>query len=299
MPTQTSRARRELLLTVFPPDLLPPAPAVVLQVYAAAGSPDCDPAHLAALLATDPALCVGVLRIANSCVYALPRPVASVSRAVHVLGRRTVRALTLALSAPGPRGPGARAYWLASVGGAIIARELAVLKRAPAPDEDMAAALLRDLGSELLRGAFPVRWAKHPQRHGHRLLFDPCGAENESFGANHADVGAALLARWGLPPEVVEPVRYHHRPDQAPAGPLKERAELLWLSDRLIRLDEVAAYPELLSQLLETAERRYALTPSAMTAFLDAVVPKIEAFAAAINVGDVHCPNLAATLKLI
>ncbi|HEY1191269.1 MAG TPA: HDOD domain-containing protein [Gemmata sp.] len=298
MPTQTSRTRRELLLTVFPLDHLPPAPAVVLQVYAAAESPDCDPAQLAELLGTDPALCAGVLRAANSCVYALPRPVASASRAVQVLGHRTVRSLALALSAPGPRGAAARGYWLASVGGAIVARELSAHAGGPDPDEDMAAALLRDIGSEMLRGAFPVRWAKHPERHGERLLFDPCGAEEESFGTNHADVGAGLLARWGLPPEMVEPIRYHHHPGRLPDGPLKDRASLLWLADRLIRLDDITRHRELLGRVLAEVKERYGFDVPALVAFLDKVTPKVDAFASVINVGDIHCPNLAATLTL-
>ncbi|HEY1191268.1 MAG TPA: HDOD domain-containing protein [Gemmata sp.] len=299
MTTHATKPRRELLMAVFAPDNLPPAPSVALRVFAAAESPDCDPAHLAELLSTDPALCAALLRAANSSVYALARPVASVTRAVQVLGRRAVRALALALSTPGPRGAAesARGYWLTSVGGAIIARELALLGGRPAPDEDMAAALLRDVGAELLRRAFPARWAKHPERHGERLLFDPCGAEEDSFGVEHADVGAELLTRWGLPPEMAEPIRYHHRPGRLPDGPLKDRAVLLWLADRLIHLDAVTEHKDMLGRVLAEVNERYGFDVPGLVSFLTAVAPKVDAFASAINVGEIHCPNLGAAVR--
>ena len=39
-------------------------------------------------------------------------------------------------------------------------------------------------------------------------------AEREILGIDHAEAGAVLLESWGLPADVVEIVRYHHRPDE-------------------------------------------------------------------------------------
>jgi HD-like signal output (HDOD) protein len=38
--------------------------------------------------------------------------------------------------------------------------------------------------------------------------------EQEAFGATHADVGAYLLALWGLPDPIVEAVALHHQPSR-------------------------------------------------------------------------------------
>jgi len=38
--------------------------------------------------------------------------------------------------------------------------------------------------------------------------------EREFFGATHADVGAYLLALWGLPNPIIEAVAMHHQPTQ-------------------------------------------------------------------------------------
>jgi HD-like signal output (HDOD) protein len=41
--------------------------------------------------------------------------------------------------------------------------------------------------------------------------------EQEFFGASHADVGAYLLALWGLPNPIIEAVALHHQPARCAA----------------------------------------------------------------------------------
>ncbi len=282
--------RAEVLATVLDPEHLPAAPAVAIQVVNAARRPDCEPAEIVALLALDSALCAKLLRAVNSCVYGLKNPVASVARAVHVLGLNTVRSLALGLSIPAVQvGQAAdrhtRAYWMSSVGGAIIARELSVLTRRSNPDDDLVAGLLRDVGELLLRQAYPEAWERHATHHGDRLIEDPCGAEVESFGVDHADVSAELLAGWKLPDDLVEPIRYHHRPAlAAPGGKVRQnRAELLHFADLLVQLDVVAQNPDLLDRVLATARDKFHLSRKALVAFLQGVAPKVEAFATVLN----------------
>jgi HD-like signal output (HDOD) protein len=39
--------------------------------------------------------------------------------------------------------------------------------------------------------------------------------ERELFGFDHAEVGARLLTRWSLPPNIVAAVEHHHHPKNA------------------------------------------------------------------------------------
>ena len=41
------------------------------------------------------------------------------------------------------------------------------------------------------------------------------GLEQEAFGMDHAEIGAALAEQWKLPPLLVAPIRYHESPDAA------------------------------------------------------------------------------------
>ncbi|WP_227254959.1 protein kinase domain-containing protein [Frigoriglobus tundricola] len=293
----------ELLATLLDPSRLPTPPAVALQVVNAASRPDCDPNEIIGFLGLDAALCGKLLKAVNSCLYGLKQPVASVGRAVQVLGLKTVRSLALGLSLPAVKvGRGVeksmRDYWVSSVGGAILARELAVLARRPNPDDDLVAGLLRDLGEVLLRQAFADTWEAHLGRHADRLVDDPCGAEVESFGIDHADVSAELLRGWKLPDDIVEPIRYHHQPALLSAGGKVqvERAELLQFASQLVQLDVVAQRPDLLAQLLATAHDRFGMTRAALVEFLQRVAPKVESFAAVLNQDIGQCPDFAAIL---
>jgi HD-like signal output (HDOD) protein len=41
-------------------------------------------------------------------------------------------------------------------------------------------------------------------------------AEREILGIDHSEVGALLMKEWHFPDNLVEPVLYHHDPDNAP-----------------------------------------------------------------------------------
>jgi len=295
-------SRADLLAVILDPARLPTPPAIALQVVNTASRPDCDPSEIVAFLSLDAALCGKLLKAVNSCLYGLKQPVASVGRAVQVIGLKMVRSLALGLSLPALKvGRGAeqgmREYWLSSVGGAIIARELAVLTRRPNPDDDLVAGLLRDLGEVLLRQAFPTEWSAHRAHHTGRLVDDPCGAEIESFGIDHADVTAELLRGWKLPNDLVAPIRHHHRPALLAANrTYADRAELLQFASYLVHVNEVAQRPELLSQVLTVARDRFGLTQTALVEFLQRVTPKIESFAAVLNQDIGQCPDFAAAL---
>jgi HD-like signal output (HDOD) protein len=295
--------RAELLDVVLDPSRLPSPPAVALQIVNSASNPNCDPNEIVRFLALDAALCGKLLKAVNSCLYGLKQTVSSAQRAVQVLGLGTVRSLALGLSLPAVKtgrvgDAGTRDYWVKSVGGAIIARELAVHLRRPNADDDLVAGLLRDLGEVLLRQAFPNVWEDHVLRHGPRLADDPCGAEIESFGIDHADVTAELLRGWRLPEDLVEPIRFHHQPALAArAGKARqERAELLFLASQLANLDAVASVPDALERTMELARDRFGLKRSELVAFLQRVVPKIQAFAGVLNQDIGQCPDFGSIL---
>lgn|GEM_PF-1564641 len=295
--------RAELLEVLLDPSQLPTPPAVALQIVNSASNPNCDPDEIVRFLALDAALTAKLLKAVNSCLYGLKQTVSSTARAVAVLGLGTVRSLALGLSLPAVRtgrvgDAGVRDHWVKSVGGATIARELAVLARRPNADDDLVAGLLRDLGALLLRQAFPTAWDEHVQRHGARLIEDPCGAELESFGIDHADVTAELLRSWKLPDDLVEPIRYHHQPALAArAGRARhERAELLYLASQLANWDAVATVPEALERTMALARDRFGLNHAALVAFLQRVVPKIQAFAGVLNQDIGQCPDFGAIL---
>ncbi|HEY1186941.1 MAG TPA: HDOD domain-containing protein [Gemmata sp.] len=290
-------------MAVLDPRRLPTPPALALQVVNAASRPDCDPDEIVSLLAQDPGLCGKLLKAVNSCLYGRSKPITSLGRAVTVLGLGTVRSLVLGLSMPAararPADPAARANQITSVAGALIAHDLSARQPKSAPADDMVAGLLRDLGAVMLQQTYPDEHREMTERWGDRLLAEACEAEVETFGISHAEVSAELLSRWKLPPEIVEPIRYHHDPEQlAGAAPaLVRRAELLYFAGLLANLETVVRYPQVLEYVLHVARTRYDLPQPALVRFMRGVVPKITEFGELLNRDVRDCPDFAEVLS--
>jgi putative nucleotidyltransferase with HDIG domain len=87
---------------------------------------------------------------------------------------------------------------------ARLARELAPLAGVD-PEMAHTAGLVHDAGRSVLNRAAIGRWVEG----GFPLVY----AETLACGEDHASAGAELLRACGLPEEIVEAVRYHHRPE--------------------------------------------------------------------------------------
>jgi HD-like signal output (HDOD) protein/tRNA A-37 threonylcarbamoyl transferase component Bud32 len=273
-----------------------------MQIVQATSRPDCEVRDVVDLLTRDPVICGQVLKVINSSVYGLTRSVTSIDRAVVLLGLNTVRSLVLTFSLPAMQLPTVpdkpfRDHCLASVSGAIIARELTVRARRAFAEDDLVCGLLRDLGSLLLRHHFRERYEEFATTRTQRLFRHHCAAEREWFGVDHATVSAELLRRWNLPIELVEPIRYHHEPN-LPDVPrvIAERTELLAFVEALTNLDLVTQDPEELDRVLNHAETRHQLDRTGLIDFLQGVLPKVQTFASLLSLDVGQCPDYAATL---
>jgi HD-like signal output (HDOD) protein len=308
--TATSRAlpvpklpapREEVLEAIVHPSRLPAMPAIAAKVAEVVARPKCMPAEVTALIAADPAFSSALLQAVNTAREGPTRTVGSVDRAVLLVGLNRVRALALSLALPPMRQQsryvaGALEHSLASLAGAMFARELAALRGYPEPEEDLNAALLRDIGVLLIQQTYPREWAELTQRGGDPLDEMACEREREVFGVDHAEVGAIVLTRWGLPPDVVVPILHHHRPERAAGTGHERRAELLWFAGLLTRLESVVEHPEALDRALAVAQKKFGLSVSALADFLAAVRPKIDGFAESLNREIGLCPDYSALL---
>ncbi|MDB5309144.1 MAG: hypothetical protein JWO38_3346 [Gemmataceae bacterium] len=302
--TRPVPGRETVLRAVLDPDRLPVLPAVALRVVQAASQPDCRVGEIVSLLGQDPGLCAKLLKAVNSAAAGRARPVSSIDRAVVVVGLNKLRSLALALSLPAMRprarpDPTVREHSLSSVGGAIIAREMAVRLHHPAPEDDLVAGLLRDIGTILLRQTFPDAWSALVARPGDPLEEGQCARERDAFGIDHAEVGAEVLKSWNLPEDVVEPIRHHHTPGRLTGADPRHaaRAELLWFAGLLTRIHTLVEYPCELDRILAVAEERFGLPRADLADFLQGVWPKIDEYALLLNQDVGRRPNYRTLLS--
>ena len=174
-----------------------------------------------AIIATDTALTVKMLRGANSAFYGYPRRITTVRDSVVLIGFRAVRATAIAAAIidlfPGADdGPfGIDLFWGHAVACGLVAEAIARETGRARPDEAFTAGLLHDLGQLVLSQYEPERFGRGLYRAMNGA--EPMEvAERLEFGYDHAQLGAALTSQWNFPSDICTAIAEHHNLDQAP-----------------------------------------------------------------------------------
>jgi HD-like signal output (HDOD) protein len=216
---------------------LPVVPRLYTELTTLLSQPEAGLSEAAAIVEQDVAMAGKVLQLANSAYFGRPRQISRVADAVVYLGIETLRTMTLSVEAlrafePAQPIPGFSIDEVQRHGALVgrVAREL--LPEGRERDEAFAAALLHDIGLLVLACQEPEYLTDvlvRAQREN-RL---PVEIEYERRGISHAEVGAHLLALWGLPHGVVEAVAFHHRPLQL-ADPVLDPSAAVHIADALV-----------------------------------------------------------------
>ncbi len=201
---------------------LPTLPVIMHKLSAAVQDPSSDAGTIAHLIEDDPAIMARILKVVNSALYGGDMKVQSIRHAVTRLGMRAVNNIALStsvFSVFGDDGTGdfkREDFWRHSVSVGIAAcvlydRAEPHLKRRCTKESLRLAGLLHDIGKLVMhrywRDEFQA--ALLAARERRVPLFE---TEREQFGADHAEIGAWLGAKWNLSPDLVEVVRWHHDP---------------------------------------------------------------------------------------
>lgn len=200
---------------------LPALPHVALQIMRMVEDPNTSAQDINSVIIQDQSLTAKVLRLANSAFYGYPRRISTVTDAIILLGFNTVKSLVMAASVSEVMSREMAGYalapgelWRHSQATAMTARLLARKVRYRNPDVAYIAGLLHDIGkvilNQYLQGAY-----KEVIQEMQQGRMDFVTAEHLILGFTHAEVGARVAEKWNLPPELVEPIAYHHNPQLA------------------------------------------------------------------------------------
>lgn len=200
-------------------DSIPPMPQVAAEMMKLLNSPQSSAGRLADIVASDPAVAARVLRIANSSFYSMSRQVTNLSMAIVVLGERTLKNLVLAASLRGINrvfGPNEKMLWEDSMVCALASRFLARALSTGDPEDAFVAGLFRHIGLIFMNNQEDkaTDFIFDSLRYG----TDRTEQERESFGATHAEIGAAVLESWNLSEALCFVARHHAECDLDPAA---------------------------------------------------------------------------------
>jgi putative nucleotidyltransferase with HDIG domain len=205
------------LLTLCP--VLPSPPKLYHRILDALSSEGASLEKIGELIEEDPPMSAKILKLVNSAVFALQMDVTRASDAVMYLGLETTKAMILLAHSVSSFQAAERAEFSMdqlvrhSVTTARFARWISQVEcpRGQTPDQAFTAGLLHDVGQFLLAANRSEAFARTIQ-HARKMKVPLRRAEIDFFGVDHAELGAALLASWGLPQPVVEAVALHHAP---------------------------------------------------------------------------------------
>ena len=200
---------------------IPTIPAVLTPLLRYLEQPveQLDVQKVTDFLAQDKSLAAQCLRMANSPLFGRWQKVESLRGAVVTLGFRHVSDIAMSCGVlnmlpEDKTGLDPVVFWEHSLGCALVCRHLARSIHLADPGKAYLAGLLHDLGiivnlwvlPEEFRDAFDVAKSEGIPLHE---------AEEKTLGFTHCDSGRLLAESWGLPPDLIEVVTYHHSPEKS------------------------------------------------------------------------------------
>lgn len=198
---------------------LPSLPEMYLAIADALQSPTASAQRIADIASQDAGLSAKLLQLSNSAFFGFSREVFTVEEAVQLLGVTVIQSLAMAVpifaSFRRDRCPGfpLDQVWEHSIQTAVLGRQIAG-EHSLDPhlaEQAFCAGVLHDLGKIILADGLPAEYSAvlKESRDTATPLIE---VERKHFNATHAEVGAYLLALWGLPIPLVEAVANHHFP---------------------------------------------------------------------------------------
>lgn len=243
-----------------------PLPQLIVRIskYLDEGA-DVSIEDLANDIAVDPKATAELLRLINSASMGIQRKIVKPFDAVNFLGvRRTISiimAATLVNSSERLRSslPPADQQWYNRRSVLIASAAYVFAKRLGevAPDTAFVLGIFQEIGILAMARALSSKYVPLLQKSRETGPLRLERLEESYINVNHAEVGAALLLKWGMPSTLVAPILDHHHPEKFP-----EKTDL---EQKYLRIMQVA---EALANLSDGhSSHRFPVLKSAMDAF--------------------------------
>lgn len=199
----------------------PSIPGAAVKLLSLLDNPNCTAAQLEEILKYDAGLTANIIKLSNSAYFGMMTKVGSVKQAIVVIGFKRLKQLILTSCFNAIMGKQVSGYelsagelWRHSIAVSVAAEGLAAELKITDSDDIFTASLLHDIG-KLIMGEFVKEDLEAIRRAAsNEVPFEI--AEEMVLGMNHAAIGAVMLKNWSFPEKIVDAVRWHHNPEEAP-----------------------------------------------------------------------------------
>lgn len=205
---------------------LPSPKGTALAIIQLAEKDDAEIREIARLVQSDPAIAGYLLKFANAAYFGNVRKIASVQKAISILGLFRVRQLVLGVALINENRKGIcqnfdySMFWSQSLATAIAAQKVSAYVEA-SQEESFTCGLLAEVGRLALATLFPDEYSTLLQEDDQLPELEMMRLEREHFGMDHRQLTLALMEDWQLPQVYLQAVEHQDAPDLAepPLGP--------------------------------------------------------------------------------
>lgn len=208
-------------------------PDIYLKLKEMLADNDTHLSDIANLISLEPALSSKLLKIANSALFGFPKEVATIDKALAILGLREVENLinaygvTATFSGVDSQFADMDKLWEISVDCALMTKFLAKKLKLTSSDGLFLSGLFHNIGALVIVHQSPEQ-VKYCEAYGGDET--PWDRQLDVFGFTYSDCSAALLTHWGLPTDIIEPISSYRHAYQEELG---NNASLLFITTRL------------------------------------------------------------------
>lgn len=302
-------------------EALPSAPAVASNILNALTQARPDMERVVKLLETDQGLAMKLLRVVNSSYYGFRKKVATLQRAVTLLGMEQLRCMLLSVTVSESLIKELRrrarkdqqALWEHSLACAVCCELFAEKVLPKRSSEAFVLGLLHDVGKLLFMECAAETYQEVEKKARERGL-TMAAAEQDLLGVDHPTVARWLAEKWELPPVLTFPLWWHHHsPDvlmlmDIPDPEIRDLSLLVNLADHVaheLMADAVAMElfrspdPALLEHFglslsdCDHVKSRIAKRYSARTALLDFEQDELTFYFSALQRANQHLSRMA------
>lgn len=239
-------------------DGLPDFPENITQINEIINSPVSKMSDIALKISNDVSLTGELLKMVNSAAYMLPNPCRSIEDAVKIVGLRGIKNLLFSIGSMenlvASSSKEGKKLWTHSYKVGFYAYNLArnfCKQNRSHIDDSYVCGLLHDMGKIVFENAKPQIISKISDLCSKRKISKEL-FENLVAGCNHAEIGSLIAQKWNFPQILVDVIRYHHNPDQAPES-CKTLASVIYLADMLTHYeDELVDFEQIDSKIMES-----------------------------------------------
>jgi putative nucleotidyltransferase with HDIG domain len=260
-------------------DGLGAVPQIVLKAIRIIESDAFSVSELKKEIVRDQVLCAKIIGLCNTVYFRSPRKVDSIERALLVLGSKYIVQALLTAFVDRLFAGDANGYSLCKGGlyrhavlTAVASRAVAEISGKANRDLAYTGGLLHDIGKIVLDQSVA---ASHPlfycraMEGGAALV----AREQEMFGCDHTETGGLLATKWGLPSELSEVIRGHHRSSPSKSSLLN----VVRIADAIVSHFMVGIELEQLgSASVSTGLRALGIEPSQFPALLEKILPELQ-----------------------